>query len=157
MNPPQLFKRMVQDAEYPIDRWLISEYVDALRKMKFYDKNLMIKTIAGKAIEIIREAKQSDVEISMRWNKGDRIPHGFMECRPGPHIRRIAAINTDTDIDGRLRIGYKPFVEENEIAEYSIGNPTPTIIIGPTAHSSEHEPVLNLLVTRAKSGNPISC
>lgn len=147
MNPAQLFKRIAQDAEYPIEEWLIDKYVDALRKMKFYDKKLMIQTIAGKEIEMIREAKQSDVEISMRWNKGDSIPQGFIECRPGPHIRRIASINHNTDIDGRLVIGYKPFVEENEIAEYSIGNQTPTIVIGPTDHNSEHEPVLNILVT----------
>jgi hypothetical protein len=139
---------MVCDTGYPVNERVINNHATALHDKRKDTEALTAQAIARRAIDVVREAKQSDVEISMQWNEGDRIPRGFIKCRPGPHIRRIAA-NDDTDIG--------PFLEGNETAMYSIGNPVPTIIIGPPDHSSEHEPVLNLLVTRAKPRNPTSC
>lgn len=72
---------------------------------------------------------RADEEVASSWAPGEPVPEGWVECLPGPHIRRI-------DVDdpflrhGGLIVGHRPFARRNERVLASVGDRRPVVVRG---------------------------
>jgi hypothetical protein len=134
MNYPDLARCRLSEIRPPVRFEVRVEFERLL-----LDSSFQFRTDA-KVDEFVRlTAEKStllDANVASDWTAGSPIPEGWVECLPGPHIRRLDIDDPLIRHDGCVT-GWRPFIESDEMLIDSFGDPRPVVVTGPS-HERRH-------------------